>query len=250
MMESVTTIQNIPLEIFDLICNFLSMFDIVKLEQTSKTVKDRIEQSLIWKKEADRFQRRFKFKLTEKIILELKKKNLCNTANSKFYKIIIGISGHLRKAMKLLESKENKLSEDVKKEVDTYVSNFDESAQLLPVHQWIRKVLKLFLEIELVKKKKIQILTFQDTFQVQKEEEDPASESIDVEMIETSKINDLLEQPDPNVNEEIVKFGSWTESKIQPTENEIMLIAKSKASSIMNKLQQRFIEAGGGAEDA
>jgi len=250
MMESSTTIQNVPLEIFDLICNFLSIFDIAKLEQTSKTVKDRIEQSLIWKKEADRFQRRFKFKLTEKMILELKKKNLCNITNNKFYKIIIGISGHLRKAMKLLETKETKLSEDVNQEVDTYVSNFDESAQLLPVHQWIRKVLKLFLEIELVKKKKIQILTFQDTFQVQKEDEVPVNESNDMEMVETSKINDLLEQPDPNIDEEIVKFGSWTESKIQPTENEIMLIAKSKASSIMNKLQQRFIEAGGGDEDA
>ena len=243
-MESTTTLVNVPLEIFDLICNYLSMFDIAKLEQTSRSVKERIEQSLIWKKETERFQRRFRFKLTEKMSMELKNKNLCYINSSKFYKIIIGISGHLRKAMKHLEVKEKKLSDEVKKEVDTYIFNLQNHHQPneVPVHQWIKKALKLYLEIEVVKGKRVQILTFQDTFQVQNEEVPDANESINMEMIDNSKINELLEKPDPNITEEISRFGSWTETKIQPTEDEIMLLAKSKATSIMDKIQARFIE--------
>ena len=246
-MESTATLVNVPLGIFDLICNFLSMFDIAKLEQTSKIVKERIEQSLIWKKEAERFQRRFGFKLTEKLIEELKSKNLCYTKSSKFYKIIIGVSGHVKKAMKHLEVKEKKLSDEVKQEVDTYIFNLQHHHQPNeePVHQWIQKVLKLYLEIELIKGKKVQILTLQDTFKVQNEEVINVNESIDMEMINNSKIIDILVKPDCHchcVTKDIAKFGSWTEATIQPTEDEIMLLAKAKATSIMTKIQARFIE--------
>ena len=65
---------NVPLEIFVSICNSLSFFDIASLEQTCKCVKERIGQTSLWKKKADQLDKKFKFQLTKKLIMDLKQK--------------------------------------------------------------------------------------------------------------------------------------------------------------------------------
>ena len=78
--------SGVPSEIFELICSHLSFCDIANLELSSTMLRRKIEESRVWRKQAERFNRKFKYKFIEQMLDYTKH----NDVNRKYIKIIIG----------------------------------------------------------------------------------------------------------------------------------------------------------------
>ena len=80
------SLASIPTEIFELVCSHLSFQDIANLERTGKALKRKIENGRVWRKQAERINRKFDYKLIKQMIEYTR----CNQVSQKYLKIIIG----------------------------------------------------------------------------------------------------------------------------------------------------------------
>ena len=80
------SLASIPTEIFELVCSHLSFQDIANLERTGKALKRKIEHGRVWRKQAERINRKFDYKLIKQMIEYTR----CNQVSQKYLKIIIG----------------------------------------------------------------------------------------------------------------------------------------------------------------
>ena len=85
-MEQNSCWSGVPSEIFELICSHLSLSDIAHLELSSALLRNKIGESRVWRKQAERFNRKFKYKLIEQMLDYTKQHDV----NGKYFKIIIG----------------------------------------------------------------------------------------------------------------------------------------------------------------
>ena len=86
MENTISCWSGVPSEIFELICSHLSVLDIAHLELANVLLRKKIEESRVWRKRAERFNRKFKFKLIEQMLDYTKHHDV----HRKYYKIIIG----------------------------------------------------------------------------------------------------------------------------------------------------------------
>ena len=81
----------VPQEIFELICDQLPILSVMTLELVSKTVHERLCNSMVWKKKAEKITRKFKYQPLNHMMKFLKEKgNASTNVNTKLYKIVIG----------------------------------------------------------------------------------------------------------------------------------------------------------------
>ena len=81
----------VPQEIFELICDELPILSVMTLELVSKTVHERLCNSMVWKKKAEKITRKFKYQPLNHMMKFLKEKgNSSANVNTKLYKIVIG----------------------------------------------------------------------------------------------------------------------------------------------------------------
>ena len=142
--------------------------------------------------------------------------------------------GHLRKAMNILQEKKKIFRGQANAELDQARAQGIASTTR-GVNIWLTKIVKIFVQEELVKAKIKQLLAYNDevTF---------AQEASDSPTVSESKVASVFEREDPEVTGHIQTFAFWIEERISPTEDEVMLCAKSKAAVIMDQIQHVFIE--------
>ena len=81
----------VPQEIFELICDQLPILSVMTLELVSKSVHERLGNSMVWKKKAEKITRKFKYQPLNHMMKFLKEKgNSSANVNTKLYKIVIG----------------------------------------------------------------------------------------------------------------------------------------------------------------
>ena len=81
-------ILDIPPEIFEMVCSYLSIFDIVKLEALNKATNDRVKQSNIWRKRAEGINKKFNYGLIDQMLAFIKTTEI--DQQQKLHKITIG----------------------------------------------------------------------------------------------------------------------------------------------------------------
>ena len=90
-MDSISSrclILDIPPEIFEMVCSYLSIFDVVKLEALDKATNDRVKESNIWRKRAEGINRKFNYGLIDQMLAFVKTTETQNQQN--LHKITIG----------------------------------------------------------------------------------------------------------------------------------------------------------------
>ena len=98
-MSSRCLILDIPPEIFEMVCSYLSIFDVVKLEALDKATNDRVKESNIWRKRAEGINRKFNYGLIDQMLSFIKTTETHNQQN--LHKITIGedfLCPHMREA--------------------------------------------------------------------------------------------------------------------------------------------------------
>ena len=90
-MDSISSrclILDIPPEIFEMVCSYLSIFDVVKLEALDKATNERVKESNIWRKRAEGINRKFNYGLIDQMLAFVKTTETQN--QQKLHKITIG----------------------------------------------------------------------------------------------------------------------------------------------------------------
>jgi len=82
-----STFENLPYEIFEIICSFLHPFDIGKLEQASRNILATIQELNVWKKFAVTLLQHSEVPAVQDVIKFMK---IHEVTSAKFFKIIIG----------------------------------------------------------------------------------------------------------------------------------------------------------------
>ena len=144
--------------------------------------------------------------------------------------------------MVALERNERKYLAETKTEISTF-RNQGNSVSGKQARDWINKIVKSFIQLELYHSKMIQLLTLSDSLHLTNEEVDldKPFNALEVGLtVDDAKIAAIL-RSDANVCDEIDKFSSWAYSKMIPTEDEVLECARIKASSIMSSLVNVFI---------
>lgn len=135
--------------------------------------------------------------------------------------------GNLRKALQVLENKENTFRDQARAELDkARLEGFAFNRRKMDL--WLTGLVKVRVQEELVKAKTTQILTFSDELTF--------SQPVNL------KLSPLFESEDPEVTEEIERFSTWIEERIAPTEEEVAVVAKKKAEGILAEVHDVFIE--------
>ena len=78
--------SGVPSEIFELICSHLTVLDIAHLELSSALLRKKTEESRVWRRQVERFNRKFKYKLIEEMLDYTQHHDV----DRKYIKIIIG----------------------------------------------------------------------------------------------------------------------------------------------------------------
>lgn len=156
--------------------------------------------------------------------------------------MISGVYGHLRRWMVALERNERKYLGETKNEISAF-RNQGNSVTGKQARDWVNKIVKSFIQLELYHAKMIQLLTLSDSLHLTNEDVDldKPFNALDVGLrADDDKIASIL-RSDADVCSKIEKFSTWAYSKMTPTEDEVLECAKIKASSIMSSLVQVFI---------
>ena len=91
------TFEDLPYEIFDLICTYLQYFDLAKLEQTSKKIFSTIQNLNLWKKVAIKWIQKYDLPAVHNVLKYMKEN--AEKMGPKSCKIIIGLTLHTKKNM-------------------------------------------------------------------------------------------------------------------------------------------------------
>ena len=88
--------EDLPYEIFEIICSYLHPFDIGKLEQASRNIFTTIQKLNVWKKVAVTLLQHSEVPAVQDVLKFMK---IHEVSSSKFYKIIIGMTELTMKMM-------------------------------------------------------------------------------------------------------------------------------------------------------
>ena len=158
--------------------------------------------------------------------------------------IVSGVYGHLRRWCDVLERNERWYLGETKTEVSKF-RNQGNSVSAKQARDWIKKIVKSFIQLELYHSKMIQLLTLSDTFHVTSDEVnlDQPFRAPEVGLTaDNEKIAGIL-RSDGDICDQIDEFNTWAYNKLTPTEDEVRECARMKASSIMGSLVNVFIPA-------
>ena len=142
--------------------------------------------------------------------------------------------GNLKKALRVLESKEKSFRQEAKAELDKARAEgeggFAGGFNRRKMDQWLTGLVKIRVQEELVKAKTSQILTYSDQL--------PVSQPVS---LTEDRLSPLFHSEDPDVSKEIEGFSTWIEERIAPTEEEVAVVARKKAGDILAEVHDVFL---------
>jgi len=182
---------DVPCEIIEQICSYLPLFDIARLEQTNKKLRSSIQETRVWRLIAERFSKKYPYPLTRDMLEYMKKNNI---VEGKYFKIVIGMTAHTKKIVGDLERAAKQYKTDGELEMEKY-QNQDQANQTdRQFNLWLRRMVKLFIQEELMRSKMQQILNYNETLVIKKED-DVETEN----KISEVRIKELFAEEDPEV---------------------------------------------------
>ena len=84
-----STLEDLPFDVFDVVCSYLNPFDIAKLEQASRNVFTTIQELNLWKKVAVKFIRNSDVPAVQDVLKNMK---LDEFISPRYCKIVIGLT--------------------------------------------------------------------------------------------------------------------------------------------------------------
>ena len=103
---------------------------------------------------------------------------------------------------------------------------------------WLQRMVKLFIQEWLMRSKMQQILNYNDSLVINKDDDD-----IDPECkISEERISELFVEEDPEVVTHIRRYEDWIRKVYKPTDAEIMHCAEAKSHHFMDKMRHILIE--------
>jgi len=233
---------SLPSELLEHICNNLSVFDISRLEQVCKTAKNILQYSTrVWRLEAERLQHCFRCPLTEAITGQMKLKQIFYY---KYYKIIIGIIAQTKSVVADLQ----KIAADYKESGEQEMVKLGSQGGNIQTEKqftlWLKRIVRVFIQEELMKAKIEQILGYKENMNVTVDRVYPAGE-LDLMgtefKIPEDRVNDFFTGESPDVTEKIKEYEIWIKNVFKPTDDEILKCAEIKRDQIVDMVRDGLI---------
>jgi len=108
-------LEDLPFEIFEIICSYLHPFDIGKLEQTSRNILTSIQELNVWKKVAVTLLQHSEVPAVQDVVKYMK---IHEVTSLKFYKIIVGVTVF---TMEIMDDFRGSMNDN---EAITYIRNY------------------------------------------------------------------------------------------------------------------------------
>jgi len=225
---------DLPCEIIEQICSYLDFFGIARLEETNKKLRSTIQETRVWRRITGRLHKKFNFPLTGEMMAYMKKNNI---VEGKYFKIVIGVTAHTKKIVGDLEKAAKQYKTDGELEMEKY-QNQDQANQTdRQFNLWLRRMVKLFIQEELMRAKMQQILNYNESLVIKKDEE-----IVGENKISEARISALFEEEDPNVGGHITRYEGWIKSVYKPTDAEVMYCAQAKSHHFLDTIRHILIE--------
>lgn len=225
---------DVPCEIIEQICSYLALFDIARLEQSNKRLRSTIQETRVWRLVAARLHKKFNYPLIGNMLTYMKKTNI---VEGKYFKIIIGMMAHTKKIVGDLEKAAKQYKTDGELEMEKY-QNQDQANQTgRQFNLWLRRMVKLFIQEELMRAKMHQILSYNETLVIKKDD-DLETEN----KISETRISELFQEEDPDVIAHITHYEDWIRSVYKPTDAEVMYCAQTKSHHFLDTIRHILIE--------
>eukprot|EP00092_Neocalanus_flemingeri_P008243 GFUD01008888.1.p1 GENE.GFUD01008888.1~~GFUD01008888.1.p1 ORF type:complete len:239 (+),score=52.17 GFUD01008888.1:52-768(+) len=225
---------DVPCEILEHICSYMALFDIARLEQSNKKLRATIQETRVWRKEAERLHIKFNYQLIGDMLTYMKDNNI---GEGKYYKITIGIMAHTKKIVGDLERAAKQYKTDGELEMEKYQNQDPPNQTGRQFNLWLRRMVKLFIQEELMRAKMHQILGYNENLVIKKEDD---LES--VTKIADARISELFKEEDPDVMENIRKYEDWIRTVYKPTDEEVMYCAQTKSHHFLDTIRHILIE--------
>jgi len=229
------SLLGLPSEIIEHICSYLSLFDVAKLEQTNKKMLQTIQGVRVWKRVAERFGRKFNYPLVRALLKHMKENDITDV---KYYKIVIGITAHSKKIVGDLERAANQYKSDGEQEMEKYQEERNRAhLTSKQFNLWLRRMVKLFIQEDLMRAKVKQILTFNTELILTDEDE-----ILEEQVVDKEKIVDFFEDESPDVVLHIKRFEDWIRRLYRPTDDEVRQCAQTRSPHFLDTIRQILIE--------
>merc|ERR1719427_1889642 len=104
-------------------------------------------------------------------------------------------------------------------------------------NMWLRRMVKLFIQEELMRAKIQQVLGYNENLVFKKDDEPEM-----INEIPEARISALFEVMEPDVTEHIRKYEGWVRSVYKPTDEEVMYCAQTKSHKFLDTIRHILIE--------
>ena len=183
----------------------------------------------VWKRVAERFGRKFNYPLVRALLNHMKENDITDV---KYYKIVIGITAHSKKFVGDLETAANQYKSDGELEMEKYQEERNRAhLTSRKFNLWLRRMVKLFIQEDLMRAKVKQILTFNTELILTDEDE-----ILEEQVVDKEKIVDFFEDESPDVVLHIKRFEDWIRRLYTPTDDEVRQLARTNFFQIKSRI--------------
>ena len=244
-LENSPGLSGLPMEILEMICKNLSFSDIANIERSDRTLRDKItNNSLIWRKQAERINTVFKFSMISRMITKVKSdEDTTEPDRVKKYKIILGLAGIIKKHMRTLSTKEKSLSDELQSHISSHSA--EDMTQASANMELINKMVKLYISLEVTRAMMLRIVTMDHDVFSRAAEEPTISGAFDPEQcdIPDSRVEKLLSFKRPiSVQEEIEQFDDQIDEWMSPREDDIGPFFQAKSRTVISKIFDQLLQ--------
>lgn len=227
--------MDVPCEIIEHICSYLHIFDIQRLEQTNKKLRQTMKETRVWRRVAGRLHKKFNYPLISEMMEYMKKNNI---VESKYFKILIGMTVYTRTMVVELERAAKQYKTDGELEMEKYQNQDQENRTGRQFNLWLRRMVKLFIQEELMRAKMKQILNYNETLIILKDDDDLETEN----KISEERVKEFFAEEDPDVIAQITCYEDWIKRVYKPTDEEVMYCAQTKSHHFLDTIRHILIE--------
>ena len=145
---------------------------------------------------------------------------------------------HTKKIVGELERAAKQYKADGEQEMEKY-QNQDQANQTgRQFNLWLRRMVKLFIQEELMRAKMHQILSYNENLIIKKED-DPED---DIKIAET-RISEFFQEEDPDVMKQIRKYEDWIRSVYKPSDEEVMYCVQTRNFNPSKTMLQNLLNS-------
>jgi len=234
------TLAELPVEILEHVCSFMAIVDVAKLEKVSLRLRSVIGQTRAWRHKAEKVSARFEYPLGRALLKYVKASGLSDS--SRHYKVIIGVLAQTKRYISDLEKAGEVYKEGGKKELDKYRMQRD-----LGINQtgrgfniWMKKVVKFYIQEELMKAKVVQISHHQEELRLDGGPNEVLKESLPSFFPDNpeDKTEGSVDKDCYYVQDRIKEYLDWVQGVIHPTDKEVQDALVKKSHEILDRIRE------------